>query len=178
MPSPPTGPVTFLSTDIEGSTRLWEGQPEAMQTALAFHDALMRRAIEAHGGYIFKTAGDAFFAAFAIAHDALAAAVAAQRALHDAALTASQAAYAPYSGFRVGAAVFLDNGKIVTGNNQENAAYPSSLCARKSRAFRGGLRTSWRANKKHLYHLARPSLRTPCAVRRLPADDGRVRNEE
>ena len=44
-------------------------------------------------------------------------------------------AYAPYSGFRVGAAVFLENGEIVTGNNQENAAYPSGLCAERIALF-------------------------------------------
>src|SRR3989442_1286925 len=77
----PTGIVTFLFTDIEGSTRLWEQHPDAMRTGLARHDALLRYAIEAHGGHVFKTIGDQFCAAFATAPDALAAAVAAQRAL-------------------------------------------------------------------------------------------------
>src|SRR5947208_465646 len=81
MPELPTGIVTFLFTDIEGSTRLWEQQPEAMRAALAGHDALLRAAIEAHGGQIFKTVGDQFCAAFAAAPDALAAALEAQRAL-------------------------------------------------------------------------------------------------
>jgi TolB-like protein/class 3 adenylate cyclase/Tfp pilus assembly protein PilF len=79
--SVPTGTVTFLFTDVEGSTRLWEAQHDAMRTALARHDALLRKEIVAHGGYIFKTAGDAFCAAFATAPDALAAALDAQRAL-------------------------------------------------------------------------------------------------
>jgi len=48
---------------------------------------------------------------------------------------AAQNAYAPYSGFRVGAAVLLENGVIVTGNNQENAAYPSGLCAERTALF-------------------------------------------
>jgi class 3 adenylate cyclase len=74
--------ITFLFTDIEGSTRLWEQHPEAMSLALARHDALLRAAIETNKGYIFKTMGDAFCAAFAAADDALAAAVAAQRALY------------------------------------------------------------------------------------------------
>src|SRR4051812_26336476 len=82
MPERPTGTVTFLFTDIEGSTKRWERQPAAMQAALARHDALLRKAIEARGGYVFKTVGDAFCAAFATAPDALAAAIAAQRALH------------------------------------------------------------------------------------------------
>ena len=77
----PTGTVTFLFTDIEGSTRRWEQHPEAMTTALARHDALLRAAIEAHGGYVFKTVGDAFCAAFSTAPDALAAALDAQRAV-------------------------------------------------------------------------------------------------
>ena len=48
---------------------------------------------------------------------------------------AAKSAYAPYSGFRVGAAVLLENGVIVTGNNQENAAYPSGLCAERTALF-------------------------------------------
>jgi class 3 adenylate cyclase len=76
-----TGTVTFLFTDIEGSTRLWERDPAAMQQALARHDALMRQVIEAHGGHVFKTIGDAFCAAFATAPDALAAALDAQTAV-------------------------------------------------------------------------------------------------
>lgn len=78
---PPTGTVTLLFTDIEGSTRRWEQQPQAMQGALARHDALLRQSIEDHGGYVFKTVGDAFYATFATAPEALEAALAAQRAL-------------------------------------------------------------------------------------------------
>ena len=58
----PAGTVTFLFTDIEGSTRLWEQYPEAMREALARHDALLRGVIEASGGAVFKTVGDAFYA--------------------------------------------------------------------------------------------------------------------
>ncbi len=81
MVHPPSGTVTFLFTDIEGSTKLWEEHPEAMPAALARHDALLRTAIETNNGYIFKTIGDAFCAAFANATDALNATLAAQRAL-------------------------------------------------------------------------------------------------
>src|SRR5215216_5697814 len=81
VPKRPGGTVTFLFTDIQGSTRLWEEQPAAMAAALARHDALMRAAIEGNGGYVFKTVGDAFYAAFETAPEALAAAVEAQRAL-------------------------------------------------------------------------------------------------
>ena len=80
-PPPPSGTVTFLFTDIEGSTRLWATQHDAMQASLARHDALVRQSIEASGGYVFKTAGDAFCAAFATAPSAIEAALAAQRAL-------------------------------------------------------------------------------------------------
>jgi TolB-like protein/Tfp pilus assembly protein PilF len=74
--------VTFLFTDVEGSTRMWEAEHETMRTALARHDALVRKSIEAHGGAIFKTVGDAFCAAFATAPEAIAAALDAQRAIH------------------------------------------------------------------------------------------------
>jgi predicted ATPase/class 3 adenylate cyclase len=77
----PSGTVTFLFTDIEGSTRRWESQPEAMKDALARHDAILRACIERHGGAVFKTVGDAFHAAFATASDALGAALDGQRTL-------------------------------------------------------------------------------------------------
>ena len=81
-PKRPSGTVTFLFSDIEGSTRLWERQPEAMSAALARHDALMQQAIDAAGGFVFKTVGDAFHAVFAQPKAALAAALAAQTTLH------------------------------------------------------------------------------------------------
>ena len=82
MPDRPTGTVTFLFTDIEGSTTRWEQQRPAMQTTLARHDAILRETINAHGGHVFKTVGDAFYAVFAMAPDAVEAALAAQQALH------------------------------------------------------------------------------------------------
>ena len=85
----PIGTVTFLFTDIEGSTRLWESQPDAMRIALGRHDEIIRRAIESSGGRIFKTAGDAFYTVFVDAADALAAAVEAQIGLRRDALAAS-----------------------------------------------------------------------------------------
>src|SRR5205823_7978562 len=78
----PTGTLTFLFTDIEGSTRLWEEQPDTMRLALARHDALLRAAIETNGGTVFKTMGDAFCAAFSTAPQALGAALMAQQSLH------------------------------------------------------------------------------------------------
>jgi predicted ATPase/class 3 adenylate cyclase len=77
----PTGTVTFLFTDIEGSTTRWEHQPEAMRLALARHDEILRSAIAEHGGHVVKTMGDAFHAAFSRAPDGLAAAIDAQRRL-------------------------------------------------------------------------------------------------
>ncbi|TML15086.1 MAG: adenylate/guanylate cyclase domain-containing protein, partial [Actinobacteria bacterium] len=75
--------VTFLFTDIEDSTRMWEGHPDAMEVALARHDALLRRAIEEGGGVVFKTVGDAFCAVFAAASDCVRAAAAGQLALQE-----------------------------------------------------------------------------------------------
>lgn len=74
--------VTFLFTDIEGSTRLWETQANAMRLALARHDALVKHAIGAANGQVFKKGGDSFCAVFRRARDALTAALAAQRALY------------------------------------------------------------------------------------------------
>ena len=73
--SPPTGTVTFLFTDIEGSTKLWEDDAPAMQAALVRHDEILRGAIEERGGFVFKTVGDAFCCAFWTATDALDAAL-------------------------------------------------------------------------------------------------------
>ncbi|HET6964549.1 MAG TPA: adenylate/guanylate cyclase domain-containing protein [Acidimicrobiales bacterium] len=77
----PSGTVTFLFTDIEGSTRLWETAPEAMRSALERHDEILGQAIGRHGGYVFSTGGDGFGAAFSRASDAVAAARAAQTQL-------------------------------------------------------------------------------------------------
>jgi predicted ATPase/class 3 adenylate cyclase len=77
----PSGTVTFLFTDIEGSTRLWEERPDEMRVAVATHDAIVRAAIEDNDGYVFATGGDGFAAAFGRAGDAVAAAERAQAAL-------------------------------------------------------------------------------------------------
>src|SRR4029079_4747155 len=77
----PSGTVTFLFTDLEGSTRLWEEHPDAMRDALARHDEILRAAIESHSGYVVKTTGDGFHAAFATADSGVGAAVAAQTVL-------------------------------------------------------------------------------------------------
>jgi predicted ATPase/class 3 adenylate cyclase len=77
----PEGTVTFLFTDIEGSTRLWEQFPGAMKSALARHDAILRQAIEAHQGYLVKSTGDGMLVAFQTAAGALASGLAAQQTL-------------------------------------------------------------------------------------------------
>ena len=63
----PTGTVTFLFTDVEGSTKRWEANPSAMHAAFARQEAILRHAIEANGGYAYKMIGDAFQAAFSTA---------------------------------------------------------------------------------------------------------------
>jgi len=77
----PSGTVTLLFTDVEGSTRLWDAEREAMSPAMRRHDEILREAIEQAGGYVFKTVGDAFCAAFSAARPGLDAALAAQREL-------------------------------------------------------------------------------------------------
>ncbi|HZQ06615.1 MAG TPA: tetratricopeptide repeat protein [Anaerolineae bacterium] len=77
----PSGTVTFLFTDIEGSTKLWQEFPAAMPAALARHHAILNQQIVAHHGYVFQVIGDAFHAVFASALDGLKAALAVQRTL-------------------------------------------------------------------------------------------------
>ncbi len=74
----PSGTVTFLFSDIEGSTRLWEEHPDAMRDALARHDEIMRSAVAAHDGVVVKTTGDGVHAAFSTAVGGVAAAIDAQ----------------------------------------------------------------------------------------------------
>jgi predicted ATPase/class 3 adenylate cyclase len=78
---PPSGVVTFLFTDVEGSTRRWEADAEGMRTVLAAHDEVLRMAIQAHGGWLFKHTGDGVCAAFASPKAAVDTAIATQRAL-------------------------------------------------------------------------------------------------
>src|ERR1700738_4515752 len=78
---PPSGVVTFLFTDIEGSTRRWESDAEIMRAALSKHDDVLRAAIESHDGFVFSHTGDGVVAAFASPRSAVDAAVEAQLAL-------------------------------------------------------------------------------------------------
>src|ERR1700752_5355165 len=83
----PSGTVTFLFTDIEGSTKLSQQHRDAMPALLARHNQILHQAIEAHNGYVFQVVGDSFAAAFHSANDALNAAVDAQQKLHNEAWT-------------------------------------------------------------------------------------------
>ncbi|MDP9332659.1 MAG: adenylate/guanylate cyclase domain-containing protein [Actinomycetota bacterium] len=77
----PSGTVTFLFTDLQGSTRLWEQYPEAMQTALARHDDILQAVVVEHSGRVLKTTGDGILAVFVTAQDAIGAAIDAQLGL-------------------------------------------------------------------------------------------------
>jgi predicted ATPase/class 3 adenylate cyclase len=76
--TPPTGTAAFFFTDVAGSTRLWESDPDGMAASLELHDQILHRCIETNGGYVFSTAGDAFAAAFQSAREAFVAASTAQ----------------------------------------------------------------------------------------------------
>ncbi len=79
----PTGTVTFLFTDIEGSTKLSQQYPEAMPDLLARHNEILNQAVETHNGYVFQVVGDSYAVSFHNANDALNAALQAQRSLHN-----------------------------------------------------------------------------------------------
>ena len=66
MSALPTGTVTFLFTDLEVSTRLWDAEPDSMRGALARHDAILREAVSKHDGHLVKGTGDGIHAVFAI----------------------------------------------------------------------------------------------------------------
>ena len=87
MDEPPTV-LTFLFTDIEGSTSKWEEHPEQMAQAVSGHDALLREAVQGHGGHIVKTTGDGIYAAFPTPEDGLGAVIDIQLGLLDPAATA------------------------------------------------------------------------------------------
>jgi class 3 adenylate cyclase len=77
----PSGTVTFLITDIEGSTRLWDQHRDEMRAALEAHDAIIRDAVAGEGGYVFATGGDGFCVAFQRASAALNAVLALRKGL-------------------------------------------------------------------------------------------------
>jgi predicted ATPase/class 3 adenylate cyclase len=146
MPVLPSGTVTFLFTDIEGSTAHWEQHPEEMRAALARHDAILRTAIECHDGAVFKTVGDAFCAAFALAADAVNAALAAQRALVTEAAGSRQpatgdSADGPAAGSRLPAPLHVRMAIHTGGAEQRDGDYfgqPLNRVARLLAAGHGG----------------------------------------
>src|SRR5262245_26009276 len=73
--------LTYLFSDIEGSTQLWERHPDAMPGALARHDAILKEAVESASGIVVKTTGDGVMAVFGSVGDAVAASIGAQREL-------------------------------------------------------------------------------------------------
>ncbi len=93
MATEPHDTVTFLFTDIEGSTKLWDQSQERMSAALKKHDDIVRGVIERNNGKVFETVGDAFCTAFSNAPDAVAAAIEVQRRLADVSWTKDAAIF-------------------------------------------------------------------------------------
>ena len=81
MAALPTGTVTFLFTDLEVSTRLWDLEPDTMREALARHDEILRGVVDGHGGAIVKGRGDGIHAVFATADAAVRTAIACELAM-------------------------------------------------------------------------------------------------
>ncbi len=125
----PSGTVTFLLTDLEGSTRMWEQDPVAMKAAMVRHDELLEKTVTAHRGFVFSRMGDGMAAAFATARDALAAAAAFQNAL-DAEPWGTAGPLRARVGLHTDEAVIVDD----TGY----ASLPINRCARLMTAAHGG----------------------------------------
>jgi predicted ATPase/class 3 adenylate cyclase len=125
----PSGTVTFLLTDLEGSTRLWEQDPEAMKVAMIRHDELLEKAIAANQGEVFSRMGDGMAAVFATARDAIAAAAAIQRALLDEPWHTAKPLRARI-GLHTDEAVIVDDGGY--------ASLPINRCSRLMTAAHGG----------------------------------------
>ncbi|CEK18586.1 predicted ATPase [Chthonomonas calidirosea] len=119
----PSGMVTLLFTDIEGSTRMMEQEPEVMMRLLAHHDALVRRTIEEQDGTVFKALGDGFCAVFNQAAAAVQAAIEIQKRLHT-------ADWRPFSAFNV--RIALHYGEVVLRDGEYfgiSLARIARLCA-------------------------------------------------
>ena len=125
----PSGTVTFLLTDLEGSTRMWEREPEAMKAAMVRHDEILEKAIAAHRGYVFARMGDGMATAFATARDAVSAAAAFQQAL----------ATEPWGTARpLRARVGLHTDEAVIIDDTGYANLPINRCSRLMTAAHGG----------------------------------------
>ena len=125
----PTGTVTFLFTDLETSTRLWEELPDAMGVALARHDDILRSAIESHRGVVYSEMGDGMAAVFASAGDAVAAALETQRALVD-------ADWGELGALRARMGLHADEGRFRAPGQYVNR--PLNRCARLMAVAHGG----------------------------------------
>jgi predicted ATPase/class 3 adenylate cyclase len=124
----PIGTVTFLFTDLEGSTRLWEEDADAMRVAVARHDALLNDAIARHGGVVFSNMGDGMAAAFASAQQGIAAAVDAQLAL-------SRESWGTTRPLRARMGLHAGDGTVVGGQYDSQ---PLNRCARLMAVAHGG----------------------------------------
>jgi ABC-type amino acid transport substrate-binding protein/class 3 adenylate cyclase len=124
---PPSGTVTFLITDLEGSTRMWEQFPDAMRAAMVRHDELLEKAIAAHRGYLFARMGDGMAAAFTTAGDAVSSAVAIRQAL----------AEENWGTTPLKARIGLHTAEAVVDDNGY-ASLPINRCARLMAAAHGG----------------------------------------
>ena len=125
----PTGTVTFLFTDIEGSTRLWEDHQDAMKDALARHDAILRESVESNDGVVFSTMGDGVAAAFGSAPDAVKAALDAQQRL-------GGEAWGETGPLRVRMGLHTDEGRLRAPGEYVNR--PLNRCARLMAVGHGG----------------------------------------
>jgi len=126
---PPSGTVTFLLTDLEGSTRMWEQNPVAMKAAIVRHDEILEKTIAAHHGYVFARMGDGMAAAFATARDAVCAASVFQQAL----------AIEPWrTGSPLKARVGLHTDEAVIVDDTGYASLPINRCSRLMTAAHGG----------------------------------------
>jgi len=125
----PSGTVTFLFTDLERSTRLWEELPEAMSDALARHDEILRNAVDAHDGVVLSRMGDGIAAVFSSAPDAVAAAV-------DVQLLLAAEPWAETGPLRARMAMHTDEGRLRAPGEYMNQ--PLNRCARLMAAAHGG----------------------------------------
>ena len=132
----PAGTVTFVFTDIEGSTRLWETEPVAMARSLVLHNEILRAAFARHGGVVFSTMGDGMAVAFSSAAGAVRAALEAQRALMAARWPAGTGALKVRMGLHTDEAV-LRHGQAVLRHGQY-VNRPLNRCARLMAAAHGG----------------------------------------
>jgi class 3 adenylate cyclase len=126
---PHSGTVTFLLTDLEGSTRMWEQNPVAMKAAMVRHDELLEKTTAAHRGYVFARMGDGMAAAFATARDTVRAAATFQQAL----------AAEPWGTARpLRARVGLHTDEAVLVDDTGYASLPINRCSRLMTAAHGG----------------------------------------